>query len=239
MSEEKETPIIQLVPQNDAPLISAPTVEEASDQDMVYLMEATEKYLAKGLKGPEAELMARKDLEELKAKFKAQGEDQWNRLNKQFRTWHLIKDQIERALAFYSGEWEQRNKPHTLRFEFKMDTRGVHRSKKGEIKSIAAAELYCNYAIDGVWKNWFKKVIQFRHYREMKEGDQWKLELYEAAFREFILFGTTYMLMLDGYRTGRIEVPNPTGGEGTTGAGTSPVTASGPAAEGEGASTAE
>jgi hypothetical protein len=215
MSEEK--PVMRILSPNEA--ITGKVIETLSDEDTAWLLTLVEGYKKKGMNQTEAEVMAQKELEETKDKFQAQGEIMWNKLNKEFRTWQLYHDQMLRALAFYSAEWEKKNAPQTLRFNFRLTTNGA-RNRKGQVTIIASANLILDFAINGVWKKWFHKSIHFKHYREMKEGDQWKLELYEAAFREFILYGTTYMLTLDGYNSGRIKVSDPTGGEPTT-AGTS------------------
>lgn len=207
MSDLNENPLLKGQPAE--PLISSATLEETTDADAVFIFEAIQGYLAKGLKQAEAEMMARKDLEEINAHKNQKGEEMWNRLNKEFRSWQLYHDQMLRALAFYSGEWEEKNKPHTLKFEFRLASDGVTRDKKGAIKTIASASIICNYAMDGVWKKWFHKKIGFRHLREMREGDQWKLELYEAAFREFILYACTFKMIIHDHESGKYPQPAP------------------------------
>jgi hypothetical protein len=232
--EQEENPLLG----TPKPILSKATIEDIADADVIFMLEAVERYTRQGKTQIEAEAYARNDIDRIKKQHAEQGEAMWNRLNKELKTWQLYHDQIVRALAFYSGEWMEKNKPHTLYFKFNLTTDNVQRDRKGNIRTIAAAHLALDFAVNGVWTPWFKKTINFVHYREMKEGDQWKLELYEAAFRELILYGCTYRLQIDGFITGRIKISDNSGGEGITPEGTTGGAetniVSGPSETGEG-----
>jgi hypothetical protein len=212
MTEPNLTPEEIIEPQaevqtpEDAPA-EVPKVEEATEGDLLYLEERIAFYKAKGQKDDIAEAAAKFDLAEIVKKRKYAGEATWNQLVKETKADKLMNDQILRALGIYKTEWEKRNKPFTIDFKLRMESEGEKRNKHAEITSIAGVTLYFHVARNGVWKLWNKKTIKFQHIREMRDGHNWKLQLYEALFFDFVASGVTHRLLQDDYRDGSLKVP--------------------------------
>lgn len=175
-------------------------VEEMNDRDRLYFDARLDYYEKQGLKEIEAATAANFDLNEFRQKQEEQGNELWSRLVKETKADKLLHDQLLRALGIYKTEWEKKNPGQLIDFKLRFETHGTITDKKGAIKRISAVTLIFEVGKNGLFSVWNKKRIDFHHVREMRDGHNWKLSLYEALFVDFVMSGMTFRMIQEEFK---------------------------------------
>lgn len=196
--------------------MTEPTEQEplnlVEEIELNFISSKTEEYKAQGLPEDEAKDMAASDWAEKKRKIETENGDVWNEVTKKIGLPDFLDDQIRRALGVYKKTFEEAEKakvkedptyiPRTIDFKLYMKSDRHPNSaigRKGQPRLIAGAHLILEYAINGLWKVWRDKGLNFTHVQQMKEIHVWKLHLYEAMLQDLMGWGVTYCLAADAW----------------------------------------
>lgn len=170
---------------------STSVIQEVNPDELKFIDVKKQEYLSQGISEAEATQLAAEDYKKFTEETEAKQAELWNSLTKKIGLVDFLDDQIRRALGTYKTDWEKRYEGQTVDFKLHLQAR---RATGGLIGSAA---LILEIAINGVWKTWNEKVIKFRHIREMREGHEWKLALYESMFRELVSNAVTFRILSD------------------------------------------
>jgi hypothetical protein len=168
-------------------------IQEVNPDELKFIDQKKKEYLAQGVSDLEATQLASEDYKKFTDQAEAAQGELWNRLTKQVGLVDFLDDQIRRALGVYKTDWEKKHQGQTLDFKLHLQPR------RAEGGLIGSAALILEIAVNGVWKKWNERIISFRHVREMRDANAWKLTLYESMFQYLISCGVTFRILSDQF----------------------------------------
>lgn len=164
-------------------------------EDKIFLNNKAKEFRMQGASDEDSEKLALEDLKKIKIAEENASDQLWDSVTKKIKLADFLDDQIRRALGAYKAAYLKKYPEFTIDFKLQLKKSG------GVGRLIAKANLELSFAVNGNWRVWSNKEINFRHIREINETHKWTLALYEAMFQEIVYWGATYCLHIDAIKS--------------------------------------